>query len=159
MAITVPRMTESESEAWLGLVGITQLLPAALDAQLQSESSLTHFEFMVLTMLRVAPDSTLRMTALAKATNATLPRLSHVCSRLERRGLVERRPCPGDRRATNVSLTGDGRRTLIHAIPGHIDTVRRLVIDALTSEQIASLAQIAAAIRTRLDPSSCSGPG
>ena len=55
-------------------------------------------------MLSEAPERTLRMTALAALTNATLPRLSHVVGRLEGRGLVERGLSRG-RRATNASLT------------------------------------------------------
>ncbi|UBH05846.1 MarR family transcriptional regulator [Leucobacter sp. Psy1] len=153
MHTTVPRMTEDESAAWLGLIGVTQLLPAALDARLQRKSSMTHFEFMVLTMLRFAPDSTLRMTALAEATNATLPRLSHVCARLEKRGLIERSPCPEDRRATNATLASDGRRALVLAMPDHIATARRLVIDALTPEQLTALAEITTVIRDRLGAS------
>ena len=59
-------------------------------------------------MLSEAPERTLRMTALARRTNATLPRLSHVVRRLEDRGLVERFPCPEDGRATNARLTDAG---------------------------------------------------
>ncbi|MCK2035727.1 MarR family transcriptional regulator [Microbacterium sp. SSW1-49] len=143
-------MDERESRAWLGLVAVTQLLPAALDSQLQREAHLTHFEFMVLTVLRFAPQSTLRMTALADATHATLARLSHVCTRLEKRGVVERTPSPDDRRATDVRLTSDGRRMLIRAMPGHIATARRLVIDALTPAQLDALAEIAESITDRL---------
>lgn len=150
MAFRVPRMNDQESAAWLGLITVAQLLPTALDAQLQRDAQLTHFEFIALTALRFAPDSTLRMTALAEATSATLPRLSHVCSRLEKRELVERFPCPEDRRATNVRLTEEGRRTLVHAMPDHIATARRLVIDALTPEQLVALADITTAIRERL---------
>ena len=47
-----------------------------------------------------------RMTDLARQTNATLPRLSHVVKRLEGRGLIERFPCPEDRRATNALILG-----------------------------------------------------
>ena len=46
-------------------------------------------------MLSEAPERTLRMTALAARTNATLPRLSRVISGLEQSGLVVREPCPG----------------------------------------------------------------
>ncbi|MFT4122868.1 MAG: MarR family transcriptional regulator [Microbacteriaceae bacterium] len=150
MAFQVPRMDERESAAWLGLIAVTQLLPAELDSQLQRDAGLTHFEFMVLTALRFAPEGTLRMTALARGTNATLPRLSHVCSRLEHRGLIERLPCPKDRRATNARLTGEGRRALIRAVPGHIAAVRRLVIDALSPEQLEALTEITATVRSRL---------
>ncbi|WP_235559835.1 MarR family winged helix-turn-helix transcriptional regulator [Microbacterium sp. Leaf159] len=150
MVFRVPRMDERESDAWLGLIAVSQLLPAALDSQLQKDAHLTHFEFMVLTSLRFAPENTLRMTELAASTNATLPRLSHVCTRLATRGIVDRFPSPEDRRATNVRLTAEGRRQLIRAMPGHIDTARRLVIDALTPSQLESLAEITSAITGRL---------
>lgn len=152
-------MDEHESRAWLGLVAVTQLLPAALDSQLQRDAHLTHFEFMVLTVLRFAPQSTLRMSALADATHATLTRLSHVCTRLEKRGMVERAPSPDDRRATDVRLTADGRRTLIRAMPGHIATARRLVIDALTPAQLDALAEIAESITDRLAAGGACPPG
>lgn len=146
----VPRMNDQESAAWLGLTAAFQLLPAALDRQLQRDSGLTHFEFVVLSRLQLSPEPTMRMTALAEATVATLPRLSHVCGRLEKRGLIERSPCPEDRRATNVRLTSEGRRELIRSVPGHIATARRLVIDALTPDQLDALADIMGTINTRL---------
>ena len=82
--------------------------PGVLDSQLRRDAGLTHFEYFVLAMLSEAPERTLRMTALAQRTNATLPRLSHVVRRLEERGLVERFPCPEDGRATNARLTAAG---------------------------------------------------
>ena len=65
-------------------------------------------------------------------TNATLPRLSRVMNRLEEASYVRREPCPGDRRATNVVLTDDGWDKVVRAAPGHVRTVRELVIDALS---------------------------
>lgn len=151
MVFQAPRMTPEESAAWVGLVTVSQLLPAALDAQLQRDARLTHFEFTVLTVLRFAPEQTLRMSALAAETASTLPRLSHVCARLEKRGLVERFASVEDRRATVVRLTADGRRDLIRATPRHIETARRLVVDALTPAQLDALAEITAVIRGRLE--------
>lgn len=151
MTFQVARMNEQESAAWLGLVTVCQLLPAALDSQLKRDSDMTHFEFSVLSVLRFAPDATMRMTALATTTNSTLPRLSHVCSRLEKRGLADRFPCPEDGRATNVRLTSEGRNALVRAMPEHLATARRLVIDALTPEQLDALAEVTAVIRDQLD--------
>jgi DNA-binding MarR family transcriptional regulator len=92
------------------------------------------------------------MTELARQTNATLPRLSHVVSRLEARDLVARLPCPEDRRATNAQLTEAGWDKLQKAAPGHVVNVRQHVIDALTDEQIDQLAVIGDALLARLDP-------
>lgn len=152
MTRTVPRLDSEESAAWLSLVTLLELLPSALDSQLQRDSDMTHFEFAVLSFLRFSPDQTLRMSDLAAGTNATLPRLSHVVTRLERRGVVERTPSADDRRATNVRLTDVGRRELVRATPGHIALVRRVVIDSLSREQLGQLAEISGAITRALDP-------
>jgi DNA-binding MarR family transcriptional regulator len=138
--------------AWIRLRGVLELLPGVLDAQLRRDAELTEFEYYVLAMLSEAPGHTLRMTELAQQTNATLPRLSHVVSRLQVRGLVARFPCPEDRRATNARLTDAGWSKVQQAAPGHVATVRRNVIDALSDEQIGQLAAIGDVLLARLDP-------
>ena len=129
-----------------------ELLHASLDSQLRREAGLTGFEYYVLAMLSEAPERTMRMTALAAQTNATLPRLSHVARRLEDRGLVERYSCPEDGRATNARLSDAGRDKVRQAAPGHVDHVREHVIDALTPTQLRQLTEIADAMLQRLDP-------
>jgi len=150
--VDTPWLDRRQLRAWIRLVTVLELLPGALDAQLRRDADVTHFEYYVLAMLSEAPGHSLRMTELARQTNATLPRLSHVVSRLEVRGLVERFPCPEDRRATNARLTEAGWAKVREAAPGHVATVRHLVIDALSDEQIDQLAEIAGAIVARLDP-------
>lgn len=44
-----------------------------------------------------------------------------------------------------------GRRAVVPAAPGHVATVRRNVLDALTREQVAQLRDIGDAMLTRLD--------
>jgi DNA-binding MarR family transcriptional regulator len=150
--VDVEWLSDEERAAWVRLIALVELLPGVLDGQLRRDAGLSNFEYFVLAMLSEAPHRVLRMTALAARTNATLPRLSHVVSRLEERGLVERRPCPGDRRATNAGLTDVGWRALQEAAPGHVRHVRRNVLDALTPEQVGQLAGIAEAILGRIDP-------
>lgn len=145
-------LDDTELAAWVRLAAVLELLPAALDSQLRRDAELTHFEYFVIAMLSEAPQRTLRMTALAQQTNATLPRLSHVVRRLEDRGLVERFPCPTDARATNARLTAAGWTKVRKAAPGHVATVRRYVIDALAPEQIAQLRDLTTAILGELDP-------
>lgn len=138
--------------AWVRLAAVLELLPGVLDSQLRRDAELTHFEYYVMAMLSEAPKRTLRMTALAQRTNATLPRLSHVVKRLEDRGIVERFPCPEDARATNARLTAEGWKKIRATAPGHVATVRRHVIDVLTPEQITQLADITGAILESVDP-------
>ena len=141
-----------ELTAWVRLAAVVELLPGVLDSQLRRDADVTHFEYYAMAMLSEAPERTLRMTSLARQTNSTLPRLSHVVRRLEARGLVERFPCPEDGRATNVRLTDDGATTIEQSAPGHVATVRHHVLDALTAEQVAQLSDITGALLQRLDP-------
>ena len=145
-------LDDEELDAWVRLVAVVELLPGVLDGQLRRDAGLTHYEYFVLAMLSEAPDRTLRMSALAQRTNATLPRLSHVMTRLEGRELVERVRSPTDRRATDARLTDLGWETLRSAAPAHVANVREHVIDALSSEQVRQLGEIAAVLLERLDP-------
>ena len=72
--------------------------------------------------------------------------------RLEGRGLIERFPCPEDRRATNARLTDAGWDAVVAAAPGHVDTVRTHVLDPLSRSQLTQLSTIGDALLTRLDP-------
>ena len=145
-------LSDDELAAWVRLVAVVELLPGVLDSQLRRDADLTNFDYYVLAMLSEAPHRTLRMTALAARTNATLPRLSHVARRLEEKGLVERSACPTDGRATNARLTEAGWRKLEETAPGHVATVREHVIDALSPEQVGQLTEIAEALLRKLDP-------
>ena len=145
-------LSAEQLQAWVKFVAVVELLPGALDGQLQRDAGLTHFEYFTLAMLSEAPNRTLRMTKLAAATNSTLPRLSHVASRLETRGFIERTQCPEDRRATNATLTEEGWKKVVATAPGHVATVRENVVDALDDTDIADLDRVMAKLLGRLDP-------
>src|SRR6201986_3185287 len=145
-------LTEDERAAWVRLVSVFIKLPAALDAQLQRDAGVSHFEYMVLSRLSEASDHTLRMSDLAVLANGSLSRLSHVVTRLERRGWVRREACPGEGRYTNAVLTDEGMAKVEATAPGHLAAVRDLVIDALRPEQVEQLRDISQAIMGRVIP-------
>jgi DNA-binding MarR family transcriptional regulator len=146
-------LDDDEQRAWLKLAGVMLKLSPALDSQLQRDFDLTHFDYLCLAMLSETEDRTLPMSALATQTNATLSRLSHVISKLERRGWVARTPSPHSRRVTLVSLTDDGWKVLVEAAPGHVETVRSLVFDDLTRDDVAALERVAGHIVERIESS------
>jgi DNA-binding MarR family transcriptional regulator len=129
-------------ETWAALATVLEWLPSALDAQLQRDAELTHFEYGVLYALDSAPDRTLRMSVLAGYANSSLSRLSRAASRLESRGWLRRTPDPTDGRYTLAVLTDLGRQRVDQATPGHVDAVRRLVLDRLTRPQTRQLREI-----------------
>ena len=57
-----------------------------------------------------------------------------------------------DGRITVANLTDEGWEQLVAAAPGHVAAVRRLVIDALTPEQLAQLKAIGEQILQKVDP-------
>ncbi|HSV41271.1 MAG TPA: MarR family transcriptional regulator [Nocardioidaceae bacterium] len=150
----MPRwLTDDELQSWLKLAGVMLKLNPALDSQLQRDSDLTHFGYLCLAMLSEKPDRMHTMSALAGRTNASLSRLSHVITKLESRGLVERLPCAESRRVTMVHLTDEGYDVLVEAAPGHVETVRSLVYDGLSKEDVEALERIMGHILGRLEGS------
>jgi DNA-binding MarR family transcriptional regulator len=144
-------LDDEQQRAWRAWLTVSELVPRALDAQLQRDAGLSHFEYMVMVNLSNADDHVLRMSQLAALCHSSLSRLSHVVARLERRGWLRRDPCPDDGRATLATLTDDGFATLASAAPGHVDAVRAYVIDALDPEQLGQLSAIGDTILGRLD--------
>ena len=139
-------LTPDEEQAWIALAGALIKVPAALDAQLQREAGLSHFEYMVLSWLSMTPERTARMSELAQLVNSSLSRLSHVARRLEKQGWLSRRPDPGDGRYTLATLTGDGWDKVAAAAPGHVEAVRRVVFDPLSRTQVKQLREVATRI-------------
>ncbi|GGD64262.1 MarR family winged helix-turn-helix transcriptional regulator [Microbacterium murale] len=156
MAAPLPRMTQEQSRAWLALISTAELLPAALDAQLQRDADLTHYEFILLSTLQRG--GAMRLSDLAAATNATLPRCSKVVSRLQQRGLLERAESTTDRRSVLLKLSRQGRRRLVLATPDHFATAHRLVLDRLTPAQLDALADALEPVVQALDPQQRFGP-
>ena len=144
-------LSQSERVAVAGLQALLELLPTALDRQLQS-AGVTAFEFTLLEALAEADGHRLRLSALAARTNASLARLSRVVTSLERKGFVSRMPCPADSRATNAVLTPAGEQAYTHSRDLHADAVRALVLDALDPADLDDLSRVTLAMLTKLDP-------
>jgi DNA-binding MarR family transcriptional regulator len=141
-------LSAQEQAAWRPFIALTFRLPAALDAQLQRDAGISHFDYLVLSSLSEAPDRTLRMSDLAAMASGSLSRLSHVVSRMETRGWVRRQPCPGDGRYINASLTEAGWAKVVAAAPGHVAAVRKLLVDLLTPAQLRELGAISEQVIT-----------
>lgn len=145
-------LSDDELETWKRFSGVLVRLPFALDAQLQRDSGLTYFEYLVLAVLSEQPGRTMRMSELAGLANGSLSRLSHVAKRLEGRGLLRREPCPDDGRYTNAILTDAGWDQVVAAAPGHVGAVRAAVFDVLSPEQVVQLDEISRLVGRQLDP-------
>ena len=143
-----PWLSNSELRSWMRFSGMLLKLHSALDAELQREAGLSFFTYLVLAGLSEAPDRTLRMSDLAVLANGSLSRLSHAVAKLERRGWVRRHPCPEDGRITLATLTDEGMEKIRASAPAHVESVRRLVVDVLSEDQLQQLGDISARLLT-----------
>ncbi|WP_420752319.1 MarR family winged helix-turn-helix transcriptional regulator [Rhodococcus sp. O3] len=154
-----PRWLDAnEQAAWRLLVSVITRLPAALDTQTQRDSDLTHFEYFTLALLSEAPDRRAQLSVLAESVNASLSRLSHVVTRLAKRGWVYREPIPGSRGSYAV-LTDSGYEKVAEAAPSHVETVRRLVFDGLDDDQLRALTELGKVLVAQLDKGLAEGTG
>lgn len=150
-------LSDEQQRSWRTFAAVFTVLPAALDAQLQRDAEVTHFGYWVLAVLSESPDHALRMSDLAARSNASLSRVSHVVARLEERGWVRRHPSEDDRRSNLAELTAAGHDKIVATAPGHVETVRSLVFDALTDDQVEQLGDICRQILKRVDPTGRTG--
>jgi DNA-binding MarR family transcriptional regulator len=145
-------LDSEEQSAWKGLIIVAQLLPGALDRQLQADSGLAHSDYGVLAALSAAPEQRLRMSDLASLVDYSQSRLSHAMTRIEAAGWVRREPCIEDKRVFYAVLTDAGQAVLTDAAPGHVARVRKLVFDHLSGEEVRQLATITSRIAGQLVP-------
>ncbi len=150
-------LDEREERAWRALQFMQMRLEAELARQLGAESGLSYPDYLVLVALTDQPDGRLRLFELGRVLGWEKSRLSHHVARMAGRGLVEKERCGSDRRGAYVAVTRKGRKEIGAAAPGHVATVRRLFVDALTPEQLDVIADAAEVVLAQLDPAS--GPG
>jgi len=157
MDTTTRWLTEEEQRVWRLFLTACQSLFGGIDTQLLRDSGLPHGYYEILVRLSETPGRALRMTQLAAASTFSKSRLSHAVSRLEQRGLVVREDCPTDRRGQVARLTDAGLAELGSAAPGHVEQVRRSLIDVLTPDQVHQLGDISAAMIAAASPGAAAG--
>jgi DNA-binding MarR family transcriptional regulator len=70
---------------------------------------------------------------------------------LEPRGLIRREPDPTDGRFTNAILTDMGYAKLVESAPGHVATVRSLLIDEFSAAELQQLREASERVLTRIE--------
>ena len=110
--------------AWLRLLRVGQKVDRDLVAQLRRwDLNLAQFDVLA----HVGANAGITQQALADSLLVTKGNVAQLLSRMERRGLVERRP---EGRTNRLFLTGGGRRLFEEAVPAH---------EALIAERLSVL--------------------
>lgn len=152
MSTTTRWLDDEEQQAWRAWIDVNAQLTARLNRELQAASGLSISDYEILVALtdRDVPDRTLRMYELGERLQWEKSRVSKQVSRMEARGLVERRHCADDRRGAFVDLTDAGQAAIDAAAPGHVALVRELFFDGLSADQVRSLGRFATTVLGRL---------
>jgi DNA-binding MarR family transcriptional regulator len=136
------RLTETETQVWIGLLETHKRLTRALNSELEAEHGLSLSAVELLGRLSAAEYQVLRLTDLAERAGLSLSRVSRIVDTLEDRGLVERRRCPEDRRARNAGLTTAGAELLEAAQATHFDGVQANFFAQIEPAEMAALAAV-----------------
>ena len=143
---TADALTDVQRDAWARLTLLMGVVPAQLDEHLRAEAGVNQFQFSVLEHLAATEGGAALMSDVARSSDSSLSRLSHTVTRLETLGLVERRSCDTDRRATWAALTDDGHALVVRTQPAYHALVRSLVLDKLDDSQLRQLSAIVGAV-------------
>lgn len=136
-------LTDDEQRAWRAYIEMQALLDLQLQRDLGEASDLSMADYRVLVGLSESPAHVLRVHELASGMRWSRSRLSHQLSRMEVRGLVERRACPSDARGSLVVLTSRGLAAIEAAAPPHVASVRRHLVDLVAPEDLDCFGRVA----------------
>ncbi|GIK30025.1 MAG: winged helix-turn-helix transcriptional regulator [Chloroflexi bacterium] len=142
-----PPITDFQRAAWENYQQSCADLAARISRELAHHTGLSEADYAVLAALSQAPTEYVRAITLRHELAWEKGRLSHQLRRMETRGLLLREECSEDNRSIIIRVTDTGRRLAAEACACYEQLVKRLVIDALTPEQLNTLNQITDTLR------------
>lgn len=151
----VSEVSTQEWGVWRTFHMMRRQLDRALETQLQRDAGISAPDYEVLLALFEADDNQLRSRQLGELIGWEKSRISHQVSRMESRGLVERRECSDDLRGVWVGLTTDGRRAVLGAMRKHATKIRQLFLDVLTEEEKTALLSASERVLEAIDAPVC----
>lgn len=142
-------LNDDEQSTWRAFLTMQKVIRETLERQMQRDAGMPMTYYIILAMLSETPDRTLRMSELAAMSGTSQSQLSHAATRLEEAGWIERRRSPVDKRGYLAILTDAGFDVLTTVAPSHVESVRSVLFDALTGEQVCQLRKVAESVTAR----------
>jgi DNA-binding MarR family transcriptional regulator len=145
----VQALDPEQLEAYFSLMEAGSLLHHQVEQHLRTEGDLSYVQFQLLARL-AGSDGQLTMTQLADGVVYSRSGLTYQAGLLEKAGLITRSPSPDDERATVVAITDKGLALFGRLLPGHVQDVRRLLLDPLTDDDLHHLGDIMTRVRDHM---------
>ncbi|BCJ58815.1 MarR family winged helix-turn-helix transcriptional regulator [Micromonospora endophytica] len=147
-----PRWLAPEQKAaWDSFIRMQEKLIGRLSRRVQADSGLSAADYLVLAKLTEVSGRRMRLMDLAKLLEWEKSRMSHQVGRMTKRGLVAKEECPDDGRGAFIVATPAGVTAIENAAPTHVGHVRRLFIDALSQEDLDTLARISSQVLAHME--------
>ncbi|WP_379157712.1 MarR family winged helix-turn-helix transcriptional regulator [Paenibacillus sp. sgz5001063] len=140
-------LNEQEMQLWNMWKGSYKRIFGRVVKDMSEHTGLSEGDFGVLDRLVQFGDGKLRQQELANSMDWDKTRLSHHLTRMEKRGLVQRKPIDTDR-GVQVIITSAGRSALGEALPIVSKAIRRHFLDQLTDLDMESITQLAERTKT-----------
>ena len=138
-------LTAREMRGWRAYAEVNNHLQSALESDL-GVHNLTLGDYEVLVFLSESVDHRLRMCDLATRLGLSPSGLTRRLDGLVKLGYVKRMPSTTDRRVMLATVTDAGLEAMNAAAADHVASVRRHLVDRLTTDQIDALGDIFIAV-------------
>ncbi|MBO7745079.1 MarR family transcriptional regulator [Paenibacillus sp. MWE-103] len=135
-------LREDELRLWNMWKGSYKRIFGRVVKEMSEHTGLSEGDFGVLDRLVQFGDGQLRQQELAHSMDWDKSRLSHHLTRMEKRGLVERKPMDLDR-GVQVVITAAGQAALHEALPIVSMAIRKHFLGPLTQQDIESITKMA----------------
>jgi DNA-binding MarR family transcriptional regulator len=140
---------------WTRLLRVHAATGRRLSGSLQAEHGLSINDFEALELLARAEGRRLKRVELARSLALTPSGVTRLLEGLEDAGLVARASCPADLRVTYAELTHAGAETLEAASCRHVGSIRAVLEEHLSNEEIESLAELLGRLPGAKDGDDC----
>jgi len=138
-----------KGHAWREIIEASTELTQRLDRELRRRAGMDIQTYDVLLHLSEAEDHQ-RMSDLAAAVILSKSGFTALADRIEREGLIPRRPDPDDRRVTRVRLTPVGAARCRAAPTHHRDVVHEIFFSGVTGEEANAIVTALRRVRAGL---------
>ena len=129
--------TKEKLRLWLRALTFANLVEGRVRSRLRDDHGVTLPRFDMMAALHDAPEG-ISMGELSRRLMVSNGNVTGIAERLEREGLISRRPMPGDRRSQIVKLTGAGRATF-EAMAAEHEAWISTMLSGLTEEEVDQL--------------------
>ncbi len=134
-----------EEEAFLNVLRTHQFLTEGHQSFCK-KFGITETQYNVLRILKGAHKGTLPSLEIARRMVTKVPDITRLIDRLVVAGLVERKPCPEDRRVIHILLTTNGRR-LVKRMAKPLAEMHRKQLGHLTRKDLKELNRLLEKVR------------